>query len=71
MRELAPSHAEMLRRIDADGEPVEDVAQALDITVGNAYVRLHRARRSLRARVARRCGVHTFREALACPCEAC
>lgn len=71
MRELAPSHAEMLRRVDADGEPAEDVAQSLDITVGNAYVRLHRARRSLRAQVARRCGVHTFREALACPCEAC
>ncbi len=71
MEALAPSHAEMLRRVDAEGEPVDDVARSLDITVGNAYVRLHRARRSLRAQVAIRCGAHTLREALSCGCDSC
>jgi RNA polymerase sigma-70 factor (ECF subfamily) len=71
MASLAASHAEMLRRVDAEGESVDAVAQSLDITVGNAYVRLHRARRSLRARVESRCGVHTVEEALSCSCDGC
>jgi DNA-directed RNA polymerase specialized sigma24 family protein len=66
---LTPAHAEILRRVDAEGESVETVARSLAITVGNAYVRLHRARRALRSRVERHCGVHSAREAMSCSCD--
>ena len=71
LEELPSSHAEMLRRIDASEEPIDDVARSLGISTATAYVRLHRARRALRTHVEHRCGVHTIREAMACDCDAC
>ncbi|HEY2510890.1 MAG TPA: sigma factor [Polyangiaceae bacterium] len=68
---LPPGYAEILERVDAHSEPIEEVASSLGITPGNAYVRLHRARRALRERVEHRCGVTNAREALACACEGC
>jgi DNA-directed RNA polymerase specialized sigma24 family protein len=69
--EISSSYAEMLRRIDASDEPIDDVARSLGISTATAYVRLHRARRALRAHVEHRCGVRTVREAMACDCDAC
>jgi RNA polymerase sigma-70 factor (ECF subfamily) len=69
--EIPASYAEMLRRIDASEEPIDDVARSLGISTATAYVRLHRARRALRDHVEHRCGVRTIREALACDCDAC
>jgi RNA polymerase sigma-70 factor (ECF subfamily) len=71
LEEIPASYAEMLRRIDASEEPIEDVARSLGISTATAYVRLHRARRALRNHVEHRCGVRTIREALACDCDAC
>ena len=68
---LPPGYAEILERVDAHSEPIDEVAASLGITAGNAYVRLHRARRALRERVEHRCGVTNAREALACACEGC
>ena len=66
LAELRPDYAEMIRRVDAEDAPVGEVARALRITPGNAHVRLHRARRALRARLEARCGVRTMRQALDC-----
>jgi RNA polymerase sigma-70 factor (ECF subfamily) len=68
---LAPAHAEILKRVDAEGEAIDAVARSLGITAGNAYVRLHRARRSLRAQIEHRCGVRNAREAMSCACDGC
>lgn len=53
---LKPEYAEALRRVDLDGQPVKDFADAAGITPGNASVRLFRARESLRKQVTRSCG---------------
>jgi DNA-directed RNA polymerase specialized sigma24 family protein len=55
--ELRPAYADALRRVDLDGEDPAAVAEALGISSANFYVRLHRARRALRERVERHCGV--------------
>jgi DNA-directed RNA polymerase specialized sigma24 family protein len=71
LAEVPTGYAEILRRVDAGDESVDAVASSLGISANNAYVRLHRARRALRARVEERCGVRNAREALACECGAC
>jgi RNA polymerase sigma-70 factor (ECF subfamily) len=53
---LKPSYAELLRRIELQGEPVAKAAEALGVTPNNASVTLHRARRELRAKLEALCG---------------
>ena len=48
---LRPTHAELIRRVELQGEPVARAANALGITANHASVALHRARRELRARL--------------------
>jgi RNA polymerase sigma-70 factor (ECF subfamily) len=55
--------------VDIDGTGLAEVAGTLDITTGNAAVRLHRARRALRGRLRDHCGVETMRQCLACVCN--
>lgn len=55
---LKPPDAELIRRVEIEGEPVRKVATELGITANSASVRLHRAR-------------HTLREALQAMCGAC
>lgn len=57
---LKPTHAELLRRVELQGESVAQVAAALGITPNNASVTLHRARGELRTRLVSFCGD--------CPC---
>ena len=45
---LKPEHADILRRVDLLGEPRQQVAAALGVTVNNVTVRLHRARQAIR-----------------------
>ncbi len=54
--ELRPEYASILRAVDLDEEELADVARRLDVTVNNATVRLHRARKQLRDRVLALCG---------------
>ena len=54
---LKAEHAEIIRRIDLAGEPREQVAAALGVTVNNLTVRLHRARRALKERLEQMCVV--------------
>jgi len=48
---LRPTHAELLRRVELQGEPVARAARALGLTPNNASVTLHRARAALRSQM--------------------
>jgi RNA polymerase sigma-70 factor (ECF subfamily) len=69
LAELRPAYAEVLRRIDVDGEDPGTVARSLGIAVGNLHVRLHRARRALRDDVRHHCGVDSHHACLDCDCD--
>lgn len=73
VRALLPTvrddQADLLRRVDVDGERLPDVAASLGITTNNATVRLHRARKALRARLEQVCGVCTTHGCLDCRCD--
>jgi RNA polymerase sigma-70 factor (ECF subfamily) len=68
--EIRPAYAEVLRRIDRDGEDPASVASALGVSTANLYVRLHRARAALKDRVQRHCGVTSITQCLDCSCGA-
>jgi RNA polymerase sigma factor (sigma-70 family) len=70
LADLPPSYADVLRRVDMDGQAPEAAAAALAISVTNLHVRLHRARRALRERVKEHCGVSTCGPCLDCTCHA-
>ena len=53
---LKPEYADALERVDVQGVPVKDFAQAAGITAGNAGVRVSRARAALRRQVVASCG---------------
>jgi DNA-directed RNA polymerase specialized sigma24 family protein len=68
LAELRPAYAEVLRRVDFEGEGAEGVAAALGVSKTNLYVRLHRARQALRGRVEEHCGVRSLGPCLQCSC---
>ncbi len=65
---LKPEYAELLRRVDLDGEAVHGAAQAIGITPNNARVRLHRARKALLGEVQRSCRTCATHGCLDCSC---
>lgn len=65
---LRPGYADVLRRVDLDGEHIADVAAALGTSPNNVRVRLHRARSALRAQWQGVCGLCVQRGARACDC---
>ncbi len=65
---LRPAYAELLRRIDLEGEAPAAVAQDLGVTMNNLTVRLHRARLALRKSLEQTCGVCTKHGCLHCTC---
>ena len=69
LAELRPNYAEVIRRVDLEGEEAGSAAAALGISQGNLDVRLHRARRSLRDAVCAYCGVGSSRPCLDCSCD--
>lgn len=48
---LNPRYVRIIEAVDVEGRPVVDVARDEGLTPGNAYVRLHRARRMLGERL--------------------
>lgn len=66
---LKSEHAELVRRVELGGEPLHEVASDLGITPNNASVRLHRARRSLRAALQDTCGACADHGCLDCGCR--
>lgn len=69
LERLRPEYAEILRRVDLEDEPLPAAAAALGITVNNATVRLHRARKALREQLRDLCGTESARDCLDCGCD--
>lgn len=65
---LRAEYATITQRVDLGEEPLDDVAHALAIAPNNAKVRLHRARKALRAALLAYCGTDSSR---ACASGAC
>ena len=61
-------YRDLLQRIDLDGNDVGVVAAKLGLTKNNLTVRLHRARKHLRAQVVRNCRACSKHGCLDCTC---
>lgn len=66
---MQPACADLIRRHELDGVPQAELAQELGITANNLKVRLHRARRQLRALLEKACTVCATHGCLDCSCE--
>jgi len=66
---LHGNYAELIKRIDLDGESPAQVAKELKISRNNLTVRLHRARQSLRASLEEVCGICSKHGCLNCACS--
>lgn len=64
---LKTTHAELIRRVELQGEPVAQVARALGLTANHASVTLHRARKELREKLITFCGDCACLDACDCP----
>ncbi len=65
---LPANHGEILTMVDMGDATLAEAAESLGITVNNATVRLHRARRALQKRMKAHCGVTSLRECAGCRC---
>lgn len=68
MSQLRPAYADLIRRIDLEGESPAALAREFNITSNNLTVRLHRARQALRATLEDTCGICTKHGCLNCTC---
>jgi RNA polymerase sigma-70 factor (ECF subfamily) len=69
LQTLPSDQREILRRVDLEEASPADAAASLGITPGNASVRLHRARKVLRAKLEAVCGACTEHRCLDCRCK--
>jgi RNA polymerase sigma-70 factor (ECF subfamily) len=65
---LLSQYADVIRRVDLAEEPIGRVAASLGSSLNNVTVRLHRARKALRARLQDYCGTTSARTCLDCSC---
>ncbi|MDF0676118.1 MAG: sigma-70 family RNA polymerase sigma factor [Nitrospira sp.] len=65
---LHGNYAELIKRVDLNGESPAQVAKGLKISRNNLTVRLHRARQSLRASLEDACGICSRHGCLNCTC---
>lgn len=68
LTEIRPAYADLIRRIDLEGEAPAFVARDLKLTSNNLTVRLHRARQALRATLEKSCGICSKHGCLNCTC---
>jgi len=66
---LKPEYADILRRVELLGEPRQQVAAALGVTVNNVTVRLHRARQAIRRALLLACTTCPEHGFLRCACD--
>ena len=66
---LKPEYSDLIRRIDLGGQSPASVAEVLNITPSNLWVRLHRARQALRKSLERTCGACSKHSCLDCSCH--
>lgn len=69
LEQIRPEYRDVIRRADLDEEPMHELADGLGITVNNASVRLHRARRAMRDALREHCGTDSLRSCQDCACE--
>jgi RNA polymerase sigma-70 factor (ECF subfamily) len=69
MSTLSASYADVLRRVDLEGELIADVAATSGTSPNSIRVRLHRARSALRARLLEFCGLCAERGGRSCDCD--
>ena len=69
LERIPPDYREMLTRADIEEEPIAEIAAMKGLTVNNASVRLHRARKALREELLSFCGTETARDCAECGCE--
>ncbi len=62
------AYSSILSLVDIGGMRLSEAARTLGITVNNATVRLHRARRALRKQMLEHCGVSNPRDCANCRC---
>jgi RNA polymerase sigma-70 factor (ECF subfamily) len=67
---LKPEYRDALRIVDVDEGSLNDLAEQVGITSGNAAVRVHRAREALRKQVQIVCGSCAEHGCLDCRCKA-
>lgn len=68
---LKPEYAEALRMVDIEEGNLSRLAAGAGITPENAAVRIHRARKALRAQVMKACGTCAEHGCLNCTCKNC
>lgn len=66
---LTPGYAEIVRAVDLEGAKLAEYAATHGITPGNAAVRIHRARASLKKQLIRCCGSCALHGCLQCSCR--
>ena len=67
---IRPDYAEIVRRADLNEEPRVRIAAELGLTANNFGVRLHRARRALKAKIEAHCSTCCGSDFLSCDCRA-
>jgi RNA polymerase sigma-70 factor (ECF subfamily) len=70
LERIRPEYADMLRRVDIEEQGLSEVAQSLGVSVNNATVRLHRARKALREQLRAFCGTDSALACADCGCDA-
>jgi RNA polymerase sigma factor (sigma-70 family) len=66
---LKPEYAELMARVELNGESLQEAAKSLAITPNNASVRLHRARQALKQRLEETCRACATHGCLDCNCQ--
>jgi RNA polymerase sigma factor (sigma-70 family) len=66
---LKPEYADILRRVELLGEPRQEVAAALGVSVNNVTVRLHRARQAIKRALLLSCTTCPEHGFLRCACD--
>jgi RNA polymerase sigma-70 factor, ECF subfamily len=69
LTDLKPEYREALRVVDLEDGKLGDLAEQSEITVENAAVRVHRARRALRRKVEQACGTCAEHGCFDCHCK--
>ena len=67
-KQLRPAYASILALIDTGDATLSEAAETLGISVNNATVRLHRARKALRDAMRDHCGVVNVSDCFGCRC---
>jgi RNA polymerase sigma-70 factor (ECF subfamily) len=66
---LKPAYADILRRVELLGEPRQQVAAALGVSMNNVTVRLHRARQAIKRALLLSCTTCPEHGFLRCACD--